>query len=145
MNPDFVAVLQELSAADARFLVVGAYALAHHARPRATGDLDIWVDPTPDNAARVMTALRAFGAPLTDLTVDDLTRADIVYQIGVVPRRIDILTTCTGLEFADAWNDRIEGRIGSVACPFLSRSALIANKRAVGRPRDLADLEALGE
>ena len=107
MNPDFAALLRELSAADARFLVVGAYALAHHARPRATGDLDIWVDPTAENAARVMHALRRFGAPLSDLAESDLTSENLVYQIGVVPRRIDILTSISGVTFEQAWARRL--------------------------------------
>ena len=145
MNPDFVALLRELTAADARFMVVGAYALAHHARPRATGDLDIWVDPAPENAKRVHAALLVFGAPLGDLTVEELSQPDLVYQIGVVPRRIDILTTLTGLDFADAWPGHSVGTFGSMACPVLGRAELILNKRSLGRPRDLADLESLGE
>lgn len=145
MNPDFVALLRELAAAEARFLVVGAYALAHHARPRATGDLDLWVEPTPENAKRVHAALRAFGAPLEDLSVTELAQPDLVYQIGVVPRRIDILTSLTGLSFPEAWAGRDEGPFGEVSCAFLGRQELIRNKRALGRPRDLADLEALGE
>lgn len=145
MNQDFVALLRELREAEARFLVVGAYALAHHARPRATGDLDIWVESTPENARRVHGALHAFGAPLTDLSVADLTQPDVVYQIGIVPRRIDILTSLTGLAFADAWPQRVMGSLGDLTCPFIGRAELIRNKRALGRPRDLADLEALGE
>ena len=145
MNQDFVALLRELREAEARFLVVGAYALAHHARPRATGDLDIWVESTPENARRVHGALHAFGAPLTDLSVADLTQPDLVYQIGIVPRRIDILTSLTGLAFADAWPQRVMGSLGDLTCPFIGRAELIRNKRALGRPRDLADLEALGE
>ncbi len=126
-------------------MVVGAYALAHHARPRATGDLDVWVDPAPDNAARVHTALKAFGAPLTDLAVEDLSQPELVYQIGVPPRRIDILTTLTGLQFATAWPSHVVGDFGGVSCPVLGRDALVQNKRSLGRPRDLADLESLGE
>ena len=145
MNPDFEALLEELIAADARFLVVGAYALAHHARPRATGDLDLLVEPTPENAARVHRALLAFGAPVSDLTVDELSKPDLVFQIGVEPRRIDILTSLTGVRFDDAWESRARGTLGRVSCSFLGRDALIRNKRALGRPRDLADLEALGE
>ena len=145
MNPDFVALLRELSAAEARFLVVGAYALALHARPRATGDLDLWVDPTADNAARVHQALTAFGAPLSNLSKTDLTQPELVYQIGVPPRRIDILTSITGVSFEDAWSSKVEGRFGDAACFFIGREALIRNKRALGRPRDLADLESLGE
>ena len=138
-------MLRELSAAEARFLVVGAYALAHHARPRATGDLDLFVEATPENARRVYRALGAFGAQLTDLTETELAQPDLVYQIGVAPRRIDILTSLTGMTFDDAWNSRVAGRLGEAECFFIGRDALIRNKRALGRPRDLADLEALGE
>ena len=145
MNPDFVALLRELAAADARFLVVGAYALAHHARPRATGDLDVWVEPTHENAARVHAALLAFGAPLSDLSIEDLCQPDLVYQIGVAPRRIDILTSLTGVTFPEAWQSRVVGPFGDTSCAYLGRQQLIQNKRALGRPRDLADLEALGE
>jgi hypothetical protein len=145
VNPDFEALLDELNAADARFLVVGAYALAHHARPRATGDLDLLVDPSPDNAVRVHRALGAFGAPISNLTVADLSTPDFVYQIGVPPRRIDILTSLTGVRFDEAWASRVRGNLGRASCDFLGRDALVRNKRALGRPRDLADLEALGE
>ena len=89
MNPDFIDLLRAFIAADVRFLIVGAYALALHGRPRATGDLDVWIDPTAENAARVMKALAAFGAPLADVSEGDFTREGIVYQIGVPPGRID--------------------------------------------------------
>lgn len=145
MNPDFVALLRELSAAEARFLIVGAYALAHHARPRATGDLDLWIDAIPENARRVYDALGAFGAPLTDLSEADLTQPELVYQIGIAPRRIDILTSLTGLSFGEAWESKEPGRLGEAECFYIGRDALIRNKRALGRARDLADLEALGD
>jgi hypothetical protein len=145
MNQDFVALLRELSAAEARFLIVGAYALAHHGRPRATGDLDVWVDPSPANAARVYGALQAFGAPLTDLGQAELTQPDLVYQMGVPPRRIDVLTSLTGLTFEEAWTTRVHGTLGGEPCDFIGREALIRNKRALGRARDLADVEALGD
>lgn len=145
MNPDFVALLHELSATEARFLVVGAYALAFHARPRATGDLDLWIDSSAENAIRVYRALGAFGTPLSELSQDDLTQPDLVYQIGVPPRRIDILTSLTGLSFQEAWRSRVPGRIGDAECFFLDRDSLVRNKRALGRARDLADLESLGE
>lgn len=144
MNPDFAALLRALSEANARFLVVGAYALALHARPRATGDLDLWVEATPENAARVHAALRTFGAPLQDLSIEDLSQPNLVYQIGVVPRRIDLLTSLTGLQFSEAWTTRVESNLGDVRCAFIGKEALIRNKRAVGRPRDLADLDELG-
>ena len=143
MNPDFVALLRELSAADARFLVVGAYAVTFHSRPRATGDLDVWVDRQHANARRVHAALRAFGAPLDQLSEMDLQAPDVVFQMGVPPRRIDLLTSLTGLEFAEAWPARVEGRFGEIVCPYIGRQDLMKNKRALGRPRDLADLELL--
>ena len=145
MNQDFVALLRELSAADARFLIVGAYALAYHGRPRASGDLHVWIEPTPENAARIHRALSAFGAPLDDLSQGDLVQPDLVYQIGVPPRRIDVLTSLTGVSFSEAWATRVTGRFGDLECSFLGREALIRNKRSLGRARDLADLESLGE
>ncbi len=143
MNRDFVEMLSALCAAGAEFLVVGAHALAAHGRPRATGDLDIWVRPSGENARRVMSALRAFGAPLHDLTLDDLSSGDVVFQIGVVPARIDILTGVSGVTFEAAWPDRISIRIAELDVPVLGREALICNKRAAGRPRDLADVAEL--
>lgn len=143
MNPDFVALLRELSAAEARFLVVGGYAVSFHSRPRATGDIDVWVEPTTANATRVFQALRAFGAPLQDLVEADLAQPDVVYQIGVPPRRIDLLTSLTGLSFDEAWVDRTPGLLGGLEVSFIGREALIRNKRALGRARDLADLESL--
>jgi hypothetical protein len=145
MNPDFVGLLRALSEAEARHLVVGAYAVTFYSRPRATGDLDIWVDATPANASRVMRALREFGAPLTDLSETDLATPGIVYQIGVPPRRIDILTSITGVSFDEAWPARVTGAFGGLECPFIGRSELVRNKRALARRQDLADLELLGE
>jgi hypothetical protein len=145
MNPDFVALLRALSEADARYLIVGAYAVTFHSRPRATADLDIWVEATPGNAARVMKALQVFGAPLQDLRTADLATPGLVYQIGVPPRRIDVLTSLTGVDFAESWAGRVTGPFGELECPFIGRAELVRNKRALGRPRDLADLELLGE
>lgn len=145
MNEDFRDVLAELVAAGARFLVVGAHALAVHGIPRATGDLDLWIEPGADNARRVMSALRRFGAPVEALGVSeaDLRTPGMVVQIGLPPRRIDVLTSLTGLDFDPAWASRIHHRVGDVEVAFLSREALITNKRATGRPRDLADVDAL--
>lgn len=145
MNPDFVDLLRALQDADVRFLVVGAYALAVHGRPRATGDLDVWVEPTAENAARVMRALRAFGAPADDVREADFSRPGIVFQIGLAPRRIDLLTELTGLDFAEAWPDRLRHAIGPCEVDFLGRASLIKNKRATGRPQDLVDLQSLDE
>jgi hypothetical protein len=143
VNPDFLDLLRSLSDAEARFLVVGAYAVSYHAEPRATGDLDVWVEATLENARRVHAALAAFGAPLDELTVADLADERTVFQMGVPPRRIDILTSITGVLFAKAWPERVEASYGEVRFPLLGREALITNKRAVGRPKDLLDLELL--
>ena len=147
MNPDFVDFLAALLAADARFLVVGAHALAVHGVPRATGDIDVWIERSPENAARVWRALDAFGAPAPALGLQrvDLETPDQVVQIGLPPRRIDILTGVSGVEFGDAWTDRVVHRVDGLDVPFLGREALIRNKRASGRFKDLGDLEALGE
>jgi len=143
MNPDFVDLLRAFIAADVRFLIVGAYALAHHGRPRATGDLDVWVDATPANAPRVMLALTAFGAPMSDLRPGDFARPGVMFQIGVPPGRIDILTELTGLTFAEAWPDREAGLFGELTVDFLGREAFLRNKRATGRAKDLGDIEGL--
>ena len=143
MNRDFVEILAGLSEAGAEFLVVGAHALAAHGRPRATGDLDIWVRPTPSNAARVWDALVRFGAPLHDLTPGDLQVPDVVFQMGLPPNRIDLLTTISGVEFEQAWKDRVTVSVAGLTVPTIGREDLIRNKRAAGRPRDLADVEEL--
>jgi hypothetical protein len=143
MNPDFVDLLRAFVAADVRFLIVGAYALAHHGRPRATGDLDVWVDATPTNAPRVILALTGFGAPMADITQGDFARPGVVFQIGVPPGRIDILTELTGLTFAEAWPDRESGLFDDLKVDFLGRDAFLRNKRATGRAKDLGDIEGL--
>jgi len=134
-----------LAEAGAEFLIVGAHALAAHGVPRATGDLDIWVNTTSDNATRVMAALVAFGAPLLDLTLADLTTPDTVFQIGQVPNRVDILTGVSGVSFSDAWPRRVLLRIEGIDVPVLSRQDFVVNKRTSGRPKDLLDLELLGD
>ncbi len=143
MNRDYVEMLSALRDAGAEYLVVGAHALAAHGRPRATGDLDLWVRPTPANARRVYAALQTFGAPLTTLSVDELASPDLVFQIGVAPARIDILTSVSGVAFDDAWPERISVRIANLDVPVIGRNALIRNKRAAGRPRDIADIAEL--
>ncbi len=143
MNQDFTDLLRALCAADARFLIVGAYAVTWHAVPRSTGDLDVWIEPTPDNAERVWSALTAFGAPLDQLSVEDLRAPDVVFQLGVPPRRIDLLTSVTAVDFARAWERRVTAAFGDLEVPTIGLQDLITNKRAVGRPRDLADVALL--
>ena len=140
MNRDFVEMLSALSAEGVEFLLVGAYAMAAHGWPRATGDIDIWVNPTSENAERVLRALRRYGAPLFDLTAEDLTRTDTVFQIGVPPGRVDILSGVSGLTFEEAWSSRITAPIGDLTVPVIGFDALLKNKLATGRPKDLADV-----
>jgi hypothetical protein len=145
LNKDFRDLLGALQDAEARFLVIGAHAMAVHGVPRATGDLDVWVRPDRENAARVWRALLSFGAPVEglDASQKDLQTPGTVIQIGLPPRRIDILTSATGLEFDASWDNRTMHRVQQMNLPFLGREDLIRNKRATGRTRDLADLEIL--
>lgn len=148
MTEDWFELLVALLDAEARFLVVGAHAVAAHGVPRGTQDLDVWVAPDPANAERVWRALAGFGAPLANLqlTAADFTRPDVVVQLGLPPNRIDLLTTISGVSSFDAaWAGRLTVTAHGRALPFLGREALVANKRATGRLKDLADLEALGE
>jgi hypothetical protein len=145
MNQDFLDLLRACIDHNVRFLIVGAYALGVHGRPRATGDLDVWVDPTPGNAANVMRALDQFGAPPGQVTADDFSRPGVVFQMGLPPVRIDVLTELTGLTFDEAWPGRIAAAFGPLTVDVIGREAFIRNKRAAGRARDLGDLEALGE
>jgi hypothetical protein len=148
MTDDWSDLLIVLLDAGARFLVVGAHAMAVHGVPRGTQDLDLWVDPAPENSDRIWQALAAFGAPLDtiQLTVADLRQPDTVIQLGLPPRRIDLLTSISGVpDFAEAWAGRSEHLVRGRAVPFLGRAELVRNKRAVGRRKDLGDLEALGE
>ncbi len=143
MNPDFLDIIRALLDADARFIIVGAYALNVYINPGATGDLDIWVEPTPENAAKVIRALRAFGAPSAQISESDFVTPGVTFQIGLPPRRIDLMTEISGIQFQEAWDDRSIHPFGSFTIPFLSKAALIKNKRATGRPKDLLDLDAL--
>ena len=143
LNPDYRDMLSALSAAGVEYLVVGAYALAAHGLPRSTGDIDFWVRPTSENADRVWKALQRFGAPLGDLTLNDLASAGTVFQIGVAPRRIDLLTTIDGVEFESAWRRRESRLIDGLSVPVLSREDLLLNKRATNRPKDQLDADWL--
>jgi len=143
VSSDFRDLLFELSAVGARFLIVGAYAVMHHTEPRYTKDLDVWVERTKTNARRVHRALDRFGAPLADLSVDDLTQPDIVFQIGVEPVRIDILTSIHGLTFPSAYKRAVAGQYADIPVRILSLADVLRAKRAAGRPQDLLDAEKL--
>ncbi|MCH8853560.1 MAG: hypothetical protein IID41_13045 [Planctomycetes bacterium] len=145
MNPDFYDMLSAFTAEGVEYLLVGAQALAVHGVPRATGDLDLWVRATPENASRVLAALRRFGAPLDQVSAADFASEDVVFQIGVAPHRIDLVTSIEGIEFKDAVTRRTTTVIQDLQIPVLGRDDFIANKRAVGRPKDLADIASLEE
>lgn len=148
MTDDWIDLLAALLDADARFLVVGAHAMAVHGVPRGTQDLDVWIDPRPENADVVWVALATFGAPLAALgiTRDDVQRPGNVIQLGLPPNRIDLLTSISGVpDFDAAWAARVVQVVRGRQVPFLGRAALVDNKRATGRYKDLGDLEALGE
>lgn len=143
VSPDFKDLLSAFSAHGVEYLVVGAHALAAHGHVRATGDLDVWVRSEGANAGRVIEALRAFGAPVQDLTPADLTQPGTVFQIGVAPIRIEVLTAIDGVAFEEAWADRLIARFTDLSVPVLSATHLLRNKRLVGRAQDLADAEWL--
>ena len=143
MNPDFRDLLAAFNARGVEFLIVGAHALAAHGLVRATKDLDVWVRPSLENAARVIAALADFGAPLHDLTVEDLSRPGLIFQIGVEPLRIDVITAIDGVQFEDAWVERVAATFADQRVPVLSRGHLLANKRAAGREQDLLDVKWL--
>ena len=144
MNPHFVEMLRALRDEGVEHLVIGAHALAAHGYVRATLDIDIWVRPSAGNAARIWRALERFRAPLTKMKPDDFAEPEVLYQIGVPPSRIDIMTSVTGLEFDAAWSRRIMAAFGDIEVPVLGGQDLRTAKRAAGRLKDLADLEELG-
>jgi hypothetical protein len=148
IGDDWFDLLTEFRDAGVRFLVVGAHAMAVHGFPRATQDLDVWLDPTSDNAARAIEALARFGAPIGALgiSIEDLSTPGLVVQLGLPPNRVALLTSISGVDYFDsAWQGRSEHDIRGTSVPFLDRTRLRQNKRASGRPKDLADLETLGD
>ncbi len=140
INRDFLDMLSALCDESVEFMAIGAYAMAAHGFPRATGDLDIWIRRSEQNSQRVWQALQRFGAPTSKLRVDDLKTPDIVFQIGVAPCRVDILTSIDGVEFDEAWPSRKVVEIEGHELAIIGWSDLLRNKKATGRPRDLADV-----
>jgi len=147
VNEDFRDLLAALLDKGVRFMIAGAHALAVHGTPRATGDLDIWVERDQENADRVWRALGTFGAPVEVLGISrgDFVEPGRVIQIGIRPRRIDFLTDLTGVDFRTAWKEHVVVEMDGLDMPFVGRATLVENKRATGRLRDRADLESLGE
>jgi hypothetical protein len=145
LNPDFRDLLRLLGDAGAEFVVVGAYALSFHGAPRASGDIDVFIRPSADNAERVWRALLAFGAPVSaaGLAQTDFEKPDLVYQIGLPPRRIDVLTSISGVSFEEAWASRVAATVEGRVIHFIGREMFLRNKLAAGRPKDLADAARL--
>ena len=143
LNPDFRDILSAFIEAKVEFLVVGGYAMAAHRLPRATKDLDLWVRPSPENAKRALNALDAFGAPRHGLTASDLEAEGTIYQVGVPPNRVDVITVVEGVQFENAWRERVEIEIDGLRIPVIGKAHLIANKRTVRRPQDLLDADLL--
>jgi hypothetical protein len=142
---DFTELLVLFNAHEVEYLIVGGYALAFHGAPRFTGDLDLFVNPSPENASRILAALADFGFGSLQLAVEDFTTGGRVVQLGVPPLRIDLLTGLDAVSWERAWAGKAPGRYGDVDVFYLGREAFVENKRAAGRPKDLADLDALGE
>lgn len=140
LSPDFSDILSVLAAEHVEFIVVGAFAMAAHRMPRATGDIDVWVRRDPENAKRVWRALARFGAPVANVEPEEFELDEFFYQVGVVPHRVDILTAIDGVTFDEAWAERVYAKLGEHTVPVLSRRHLLQNKRATGRPKDLADV-----
>jgi len=145
VQPDFRDQLAFFNAHDVDYMIVGAYALAFHGAPRYTGDIDIFVKPDPINAQRIMVALDEFGFGSVGLTAADFESRDKVIQLGVLPVRVDIITSITGVSWEDAVTGRAKGKYGDIPVYFIGREQFISNKKALGRKKDFADLEALGE
>jgi predicted nucleotidyltransferase len=143
LSPDLTDLLRSLCDAGARFLIVGAHAIAFHAEPRYTKDLDLWVEPSPANAARVWAALLNFGAPLKGVQLADFANPALVYQMGIEPNRVDIMMGIDGVTFPVAWRNRVRTQYAGIPVYVLGRNDLIRAKRAAGRPRDLEDVARL--
>ncbi|HKU81643.1 MAG TPA: DUF6036 family nucleotidyltransferase [Candidatus Tumulicola sp.] len=142
-NPDLIDLLAALNAAGAEYLIVGAYAFALHGRPRATKDVDVFVGSEPANAQKVWNALSRFGAPLHELRVEDLCVPGTFFIMGKPPNQIDVITEIDGVSFERAWSNRVTSSYGGEPAHFLGKDDLIANKKAAGRPQDLADVAYL--
>ena len=145
MQQDFKDLLELFNAHQVEYMIVGGYALAFHGAPRYTGDIDIFVKPTLENARRILTALDEFGFGSLGLTVEDFERPDNIVQLGVPPVRIDLITSITGVSWEDALSDCVDGKYGELPVKYIGLDEFISNKRATGRKKDLSDLEALGE
>ncbi len=145
IQSDFRELLELFNAHGVEYMIVGGYALAFHGAPRYTGDLDVLVKPEPENAQRILAALADFGFGSLGLTIEDFIHSENVVQLGVPPVRVDLITSLTGVSWSEASSGKVAGTYGDLPVYFVGREQFLANKRATGRKRDLADIEALGE
>ena len=143
LPPDFKEFFQLLNKNDARYLVIGGFAVAFHGYPRFTKDIDIWLWLDPENASRVVKTLEEFGFGSLELTEKDFLEPDVIIQLGYPPNRIDLLTSASGVDFEDCYTARIEEVVDGVVLPFIDLQNLRKNKRSAGRAQDLADIENL--
>jgi hypothetical protein len=143
-HPDFVEFVSALNNNKVEYVIVGAYALAYHGHPRATGDIDFWIRPNQENVNRLLEALKEFGFGELKIKENDVLSGKII-QLGFPPVRIDLISILDGLEADEIWASKEAGMFGSLRVWYLSRKAFIKNKRAIGRHKDLADIELLGE
>ena len=139
LNQDFKEILSAFIEEKVEFLVVGGYAMAFHGYVRATGDIDLWIHCSDENARRVWRALQAFGAPLFDLNIEDLKTLGMVFQIGLVPNRIDVITQIDGVEFEDAWKEHKTVEIEGLQIPVIGKTQLLINKKSTSRAKDRND------
>ena len=144
VHPDFADFVSALNKNKVEYVVVGAYALAYHGQPRATGDIDFWIRPNMDNAVLLLAALKAFGFGTLDISIDDILSGKII-QLGFPPVRIDLITKLDGLSGDEILESKTQGKLGDQTVWYLGREAFVKNKRSSGRHKDLADLELLGE
>lgn len=145
LNEDYKDMLQSLLNNEVRFLIVGAYALAVYGYPRATGDFDIWVEASSENSKKILSALTSFGSSTSGLTETTFMQKGIVFQIGVAPRRIDLITHIDGVDFKNAYPSRTTIVMEGLNLPFISKENLILNKKSTGRDKDLIDAKHLEE
>ena len=140
---DFIDFIELLNQYSVEYMVIGAHALAFHGRPRHTGDLDIWINPNKENAAKMVVVLSDFGFSSLGLKEADFLKTNYVTQLGYPPLRIDILNSISGVEFIDAYTNKIEGEVDGLQINFINIAESIKNKEASGRQKDLSDIAAL--
>ena len=143
LNKDYNDILQILLKNKAEFLVIGAYAMSAYGYPRSTGDFDIWVNNSKINSLKIYNSLAMFGAPIEKLKTNSFIEENLIFQIGVAPRRIDILTTINGIKFNEAYNNKRDIKINKLIVPFISKNDLILNKKSTGRDKDILDINYL--